>query len=874
MAARRLFVFLAKCASWLDDRLRYLNHDSNRTAGGLLVGSDGVCRHSYHFLLFPALLAGISVMGIPEAGTRLVLSAAVAVGTLLLIFILGRLSMQRGWPLVADLVLQAVVVIAVAGGVWLAGTDKYEKGCLVYRQVFVLSVPIVGAAILFAGLASNCLWKGLRPMSRYRRALRKTELFRSHGPVPPMDWGVLGAAMISPVIWAPFQLLIFPAIAALFAPPDLLGTLLIAVLLSSYAILLLGGVDPRLEKIWRTLQYSFFRGGTRLVSLAVIALAVARWCRVDYVTTVFDTTEGGVLALVLLSAYVLFWWYDYWVNRVIAQELLRLLRPKADRSAHIPYPIKPGFARTSVPPDKRVLQIHGSTQFIVIREDGLKHYFETYAMEELFETLAVSGAPGGKAVPTPAQVAKRIFTHKLLAAVALALLAWLVVVGINRGIQQAQLTVDGSNRAGRTPAELLFDANRPTIPRPLLLIAASGGGTRAALYTAAVLEAMARQGMLPNAVMGSGVSGGGAAMSYFAGSRPGLMAPADGAWESFFAAMKQPFITDVLNGSLEWRIVFGHRLGLLLSESFKRRWNLPDDRNEMGEIDDFGLILNTAIAGRFRCSSGSEACRELPLYEAERRFRKQMTSSEFAGGRLILTNLALRPDFAPSVAEAGGPSGLPVVVNDRSVRLEDAAALSANFPTVFSNAAIDVAGETRYWVTDGGAADNRGVEMLLYALLDALQGGAGTGLPAVTVAALDASAFSATYVQDRGVGSLTGAGAQFASLLVAEQLRAIRALYARNNCPERFRFVYLPMPLCLRESGSFGTHWMLQPRVEIRSTSNGSRTLTGEEMITLLRVLHGAGMHDRLSPDARDVLEWARRDEYWRRGARELGLAP
>jgi len=34
-------------------------------------------------------------------------------------------------------------------------------------------------------------------------------------------------------------------------------------------------------------------------------------------------------------------------------------------------------------------------------------------------------------------------------------------------------------------------------------------------------------------------------------------------------------------------------------------------------------------------------------------------------------------------------------------------ALNANFPPVFSNAPVDVDQRTRYWVTDGGAADNR-----------------------------------------------------------------------------------------------------------------------------------------------------------------------
>jgi hypothetical protein len=116
------------------------------------------------------------------------------------------------------------------------------------------------------------------------------------------------------------------------------------------------------------------------------------------------------------------------------------------------------------------------------------------------------------------------------------------------------------------------------------------------------------------------------------------------------------------------------------------------------------------------------------------------------------------------------------------------------------------------------------------------------------------------------------AGSSFGSIIIlmAEQLRSIRALYEKKGCSEKFQFVYLPMPLCLRESGSFGTHWMLQPKIRVESKTADSRTLSGEEIIKLLRVLHGQS--EALSADGRTVLEWAREDEGWSSGARELGL--
>jgi hypothetical protein len=295
----------------------------------------------------------------------------------------------------------------------------------------------------------------------------------------------------------------------------------------------------------------------------------------------------------------------------------------------------------------------------------------------------------------------------------IAFLGLSIVTGvfIHWGPQQAELKADTQGTPPARLTQLLLDhkTSRPE-DKPALIVAASGGGTRAALYTASVLEGLANKGRIKDVVLGSGVSGGGAALAYFAGQRS-LLVEKNG-WNEYFEKMSRPFIRDVLNGSLQWRIVFGERLGVLLWESFKERWRL-NSVCTLGQVEEFGLILNTAIAGRMDCDKS-------PLAEAGRRYRKKNTFTETAGGRLILTNLLLSRDFATSVEKIGGPKDLPVVVDDPDTRLEVAAALNANFPPIFSNAAIDIDKKTRYWVTDGGAVDNRGIEMMLYALLEAL----------------------------------------------------------------------------------------------------------------------------------------------------------
>jgi len=875
----RFFEWLSNLASRIDDRLRFTDFALNRTAGGFLDRAFGICRHSYEYLLLPSLAAAVIVMGVPEVCRRLVWAMVVFIVVLSLLTLFGWLSIRYNVSLRAELILQVIVVLVVAGIIWVVGGDTYQKGGGIYRHFFVLAAFVVCGMLIASGFLAGWVWERWRVQNNYDQSITKTELFVSRDKKIPLGWGNFLSAFLTVIPGARLQLLLFPAIVTLLARPDMVTPLTIGTVVISYGVLLMGGFNARLNQMWCLLQSIFFHGGALLVSLIVIALAAARLFGVTYITTIFDTAVGGVIAFLLFNAYVLFWWYDYWVNRLLAQELIKLLNPNAICDVQIPYTIQPGCVHTSVLPSGRVLQIHGASRFIVIGssdKDKLPR-FQAYSLEKLFESLAMGGFPGGKATPSPGQIAERIFDFKCLAGTVLVILSAVIGLYISSGIQKPQLDVQNKIRPNLYLAQLLDDQTRLRDKRPALIVAASGGGTRAALYTAAVMEGLAKRGQIQDLIMGNGVSGGGAALAYFAGKRPNLLASNDKAWNDFFTVMSMPFIQDVIDGALEWRIVSSSRLGILLTNSFEERWALAKTRNKLGEVKDFGLILNTAITGQFTCDPESNECSSLPLLDAERRFRKQMTHTELAGGRLILTNLSLGQDFAPSVVETGGPKGLPVVVHDATTRLEVAAALNANFPPVFSNAAIDVGGKSRYWVTDGGAVDNRGIEMLLYALREALsdlKGSAGTGgrLPAITVIVLDASAFSNKYSQDRGMGSVIGAGTQYASLLVEEQLRTIRALYEQKGQPDDFRFIYLPMPLCLRESGSFGTHWMLQPNIKIDLKPHDSRKLKGGEMVYLLRAMHSPGQGNKLSADAQAVLDYAVGDNGWRQGARKLGF--
>ena len=398
------FTFLSCFASYVDDKLRCADLRWNRTAGGplehiYLLRGIGLSRHSIHYLLLPALVAGIVVMGIPEFGMRLLFSLLAMVVVLIAVIVMTRFSIRGRWTVRTDLMVQMAIVFGVAAVVWLSDNNTYDQGIPLYRHFFVLAAFVVGAALVAVGFLSRLPWRKLKSQNNYHETIRETELFVSREKELRLGWGNLVQSFLTVIPGAPLQLLFPPAVVALLARPHMLKLQTLTALGISYFVLLMGGFDARLNQTWSLVQNIFFRGWALLVSLIVIALAVARLLGVTYVTTIFDTAEGLVITLLLFFTYVLLWWYDYWTNRLLAHELIQLLSEAETHNAQIPYEIEPGRKKTSVPADGRVLQIHGSSRFMVIRPPDEKNscpYFQAYSFDRLFEHLAAAGAPGWK----------------------------------------------------------------------------------------------------------------------------------------------------------------------------------------------------------------------------------------------------------------------------------------------------------------------------------------------------------------------------------------------------------------------------------------------------------------------------------------------
>jgi uncharacterized membrane protein len=171
----RLFQCISNFASSLDDKLRIGDFEMNRTAGGLLDRAFSICRHSYEYLALPSLVVGIIIMGFPESGTRLYLAVPVFIAVLIIFILLARLSIRHRLCVSTELLLQVTIVFGIAGIVWMADGDIYQKGGGIYRHFFVLAAFVVCATLVATGFFTGWVWSRLQIQKNYDDALARTD---------------------------------------------------------------------------------------------------------------------------------------------------------------------------------------------------------------------------------------------------------------------------------------------------------------------------------------------------------------------------------------------------------------------------------------------------------------------------------------------------------------------------------------------------------------------------------------------------------------------------------------------------------------------------------------------------------------------------
>jgi len=256
------------------------------------------------------------------------------------------------------------------------------------------------------------------------------------------------------------------------------------------------------------------------------------------------------------------------------------------------------------------------------------------------------------------------------------------------------------------------DACAPPPSNAFVGIALSGGGSRAAVFAAAGLEALGDEGVLREATHLSSVSGGGLAASYYVLHHP--------ASRDDFAAFKKAMRRNYLTATVLRQISKPNRIS-----SPTRRLSSLQDALDKAFLD--GAVFGDLDAGPTLLVNASR-------YDDGRRF--------------VFSNLSIpdeAADFEPyeqetlraaSFSGAGCPRATPA-----SFSLSLAIAISAAFPPVLGPAALEAPVEcdsdVQYWhLGDGGIIDNTGVETLAEIAMRAVK--AGAPIKNVLIVSLDA----------------------------------------------------------------------------------------------------------------------------------------
>jgi len=777
----------------------------------------------------------------------------------ILFFAYGLLN-WRGWTLLilcVVAILAHVLICRFAHGRWLPrlawillgvvaaipfflapGGEGRQHEELPYAHIF----GVFGFLVLTLGMPASRKWADIligKDKDWFRRVfaghLKETQLFvkpldpSRPGAVdpaqPPEKRGirVLRSYLLVPIS-SILMLTVVPAICVLLVDKSWLPITATASVLVWWVFLSFAHYHDRLNTFQMLVREALLSGGTAVVSLAVIIFAVTRIFNVDYVTTVLDQSSRWTVVEIILILYLIFWLFDYWRDRAAAEVLLGLLHKTGDEHpTSIAYPRKEGAT----------LSIHGAGRLIAACPDPNKG-FESYRPLEVFrkivnqlECRARSDAVLWKQFDEASEAFDALQEKgRLYNVVPGLLIAVLVGVGFFwvNGLEQRPGLEAVSGRPGS------FDLRERLQTAPegetVFAVAASGGGTRAALYSYSVLRALHEAGALDRVVLLSSVSGGSAGVAYFAAHRQSLLdhPTSHQVWAAYRKALADDHIKRVLAGVGEWRFAKGERLGKLLIESFDDEFfRAPGCRTI--ECAGVGVIFNTAVAGAWQSDRrNSEACLD------EQGKQRNCATKDRTGSRLVVTNVRNMTETSTKLDLADWPLEFDYeVVSDPMAPLTAAASMSANFPPVFSNTVVQIGPEPgsqtrRYWVTDGGAVENRGVVSLLLALLaEAKDWPNDQPPPSIKILVADASGTSIGYSEDRGIGAAAAAKRQIADRLIGELGQRVKAEWQRlSGGRSTAELVHLPMPEVFRSG--IGTHWQLPSHVSLKDPEGWYQT--------------------------------------------------
>ena len=273
--------------------------------------------------------------------------------------------------------------------------------------------------------------------------------------------------------------------------------------------------------------------------------------------------------------------------------------------------------------------------------------------------------------------------------------------------------------------------------RDLLLgVALSGGGSRAAMFAAAGLEALARvrtpdgASLIEKVTHLSSVSGGSIAATYYALKKPGRnveVLDADGAlseayrtfFEQYRAAVSQNFEVPLIWRQLRsFRWMNSALAARTLAEILQQRL-FADARMEDTSIrekagDSPGLIINTTLYNNGR----RLALTVLPTEAFEYDFFAELERTLRERGRAMEPAPVMRERWT----RLRPMTPLDMHMDPCSGLLAAAVTASASFPPLVGPITLQVGGERTYWhAGDGGLYENQGIETLLFLYLKQIQ---------------------------------------------------------------------------------------------------------------------------------------------------------
>jgi hypothetical protein len=253
----------------------------------------------------------------------------------------------------------AIILVALVHWFLLADPSTREISDLPYRHVFAFWAPCIVAVLLLAPTLVKVMfpmpWLEARSKAtampspvppdaiavphqagpgdaaptpvdpndlqneanRLKEWLAATELFANRVE-PVLSWRRLFFALIYGPFYHPLHLLLIPAWTALVASPQWLYLSVSLALAFSVFLLVWGNVSSRWEEINVHIDRLFMRGAPLIVSVLVIVLAILRVLQFDYISTILDALPFGTIFGMVVMTYMLFWFVEYWMNRVLA----------------------------------------------------------------------------------------------------------------------------------------------------------------------------------------------------------------------------------------------------------------------------------------------------------------------------------------------------------------------------------------------------------------------------------------------------------------------------------------------------------------------------------------------------------------------------